>query len=229
MRLVVIIILSTVFVICSMLLCFCRPKTLKHFKLLSLNGTIDNHDYEVDEQLALIRVLRKGDRVLQLGGNIGTSCITASIAAKLDTNVCVEPCKELYDILEKNSRDYAVSAIHGVIGECTSVRLQNMDTANNHWGAFTSKDGSGEETPCHSLNSIRPQRGFSVLFADCEGCLPEFLEEYQNVLGDLRAIIYERDRAESVNYEVVDDFLRRNRFSCQAMDVSNPFHFICSK
>ena len=35
----------------------------------------------------------------------------------------------------------------------------------------------GQRVKCTPLSSVEPENGFNVLFADCEGCLPKFIEE----------------------------------------------------
>lgn len=72
------------------------------YTLKTANGTISNHKWEFSEQKALATVLKDGDRLLQLGGNAGASCITADKVAKLSANVCVEPSTNILPILRDN-------------------------------------------------------------------------------------------------------------------------------
>ena len=83
-------------------LCFFRhnDSLLPVYDLYDYNGNIiKNTEHEVSEQKILRDTIRTGDRVLQLGGNIGASCITASKINKLDKNDCVEPQSNLIPIL----------------------------------------------------------------------------------------------------------------------------------
>ncbi len=69
--------------------------------------------------------------------------------------------------------------------------------SNNDWGAYVSTDGSGQPISCAPLTAVSPDTGFDVLFADCEGCLPDFINTYKEEINtkhaNLRSVIYERD------------------------------------
>ena len=191
------------------------------FQLEDINGnTIENTSYEVSEQMNLQDVLRDGDAVLQLGGNIGTSCVFASKHKTLSKNVCVEPNSTVLNTLNKNTQGLGIDVFHGIIANnCDNMTLQGAgtDAGNNDWGAFVSTDGSGQPISCAPLTSVSPDIGFDVLFADCEGCLPDFIETYKEEINtkhpNLRSVIYERDG--QVDYSGVDSWLRENNFTCE--------------
>ena len=190
------------------------------FYLQDLNGqTICNTEYEVAEQVHLQEVIRDNDAVLQLGGNIGTSCIFASKHKKLSKNVCVEPSSKLINVLKKNTEGLDIDIVHGIIADnCDNLTLPGAgeDTNHNDWGAYVSTNGSGQPISCTSLSSVSPNTGFNVLFADCEGCLPEFINTYKEELNtkhpNLRTVIYERDG--NIGYGDVDEWLNDNNFEC---------------
>ena len=79
---------------------------------------------------------------------------------------------------------YYLKAIVGVRTNNTDMVLSNLKTA-------IEKDGE-----------------FNVLFADCEGCLPEFLKEYKDHNWEL--IIFEKDNANNVDYSIVETIAKRN-------------------
>ena len=65
--------------------------SLPIFNLHDVNeNLITNKDYELDEQILLYKYLDKNDSVLQLGANIGTSCILVDKVTE-GNNICVEP------------------------------------------------------------------------------------------------------------------------------------------
>ena len=83
----------------------------KHsFKLFTYNGPphksenlIMNYDYEVQEQALLNKYLLPDDRVLELGGNIGTSSILIDkILNNKKQHVTVEPNLDIVKTLERN-------------------------------------------------------------------------------------------------------------------------------
>ena len=191
------------------------------FTLEDINGNIiENTSYEVSEQINLQDVLRDGDSVLQLGGNIGTSCMFASKHKKLSKNVCVEPSSTILNTLQKNTQGLGIDIFHGIIADkCDNMTLQGAgtDTGHNDWGAYVSMDSLGQPISCTPLAAVSPNVGFDVLFADCEGCLPDFInvygEEIHTKHPNLRSVIYERDGA--VDYSGVDNWLSENNFKCE--------------
>ncbi len=196
---------------------------LPKYDLRTLSGsTIRNIDWELPEQEALHGLLRPGDAVLQLGGNIGASCVTAARAQTLAANVCVEPSDVLIPLLEQNCSKDAVEVVHGIVAEnCSGKRLSMLnDISENNYGAEITRSGDGQHVKCHSLATIAPKDGFTVLFADCEGCMPEFIDSYGADLQEkhrLRAIILERDGHAS--YAGVDKWLQSNGFRCEGDSV----------
>lgn len=225
------------------------PRTQKHFTtnkqvmqhnfvLSDLNGNhIKNSTYETDEQLGLGRVVKEGDIVLNLGGNIGTSCIYAS---KLKAHVkCVEPISELASLIRENVNanrddgDGQVDVIHGMITKSVEpmyIRC-NSDDGRNCVGATTSnKECDPTETGCSKVTNdsgVGWIENTNVLFSDCEGCLPAFIREYGSQLGNVEAVVYERDQGDDretpVDYSPVDQFLKENNFVCDG----NGFHETC--
>ena len=228
-------VVSFIIVIACIIVVICWETTvtttcMPHFSLTNLSGqVIRNVDFEFEEQKNLHKHLRDGDRVLQLGGNIGTSCITAALSANLKSNVCVEPSDRVFAVMERNVADYNVRPIHGIVSEaCDRKRLVNVkgDENNSNSSSHVVEGDIGEELRCHSLAALSPPGGFTVLFADCEGCLISFLDEYGDVIRThpMRVILYERDREHELDYSSVDDFMRRNGFT-----LGHGFHRICKR
>jgi FkbM family methyltransferase len=190
---------------------------------------INNLNYEVAEQKILKDTLKNGDRVLQLGGNIGTSCITAGKINNLKVNHCVEPQSFLTKILKNNiKKNYSnAEIIHGIISEdCKDMKISSND---GDLAAFTEKSSHGEKVFCHSLHSIKPENGYTYLFMDCEGCAPGFIQEYGKELSKhpIHTIVYEEDqgdRLDPVDYTPVNNFMKQNNFKCEGN-----FHKVCKK
>lgn len=192
------------------------------FEVETLDGDlIRNRDTEYSEQEILAEISRDGDRMLQLGANIGTSCITAARSAAVSPVVCVEPFGGLMDTLSRNTaKDPAIKLVHGVISSdvaaCANMR---MTEDSGGYGSRTAPDAPGSAVQCHSLSSVSPPGGFSVIFADCEGCFPGFLQEHAAELRTnhphLRAVVYERDYAEVADYGMVQRYLESEGFRCE--------------
>jgi len=198
------------------------------------NKNILNTSFELTEQNILLKTLIHGDRVLQVGGNIGTSCITANKIANLEINHCVEPQQHLLPILKYNIKQNNVNTtiIDGILTESTSDK--KMSTNDGDVGTFVSSgpvDNPSEKIKTYSLYDIKPDNGYTYLFADCEGCFPEFIKEYGDELSNhpIHTIVYEedqgnREKKEYVDYTPVNNFMKQNNYKC-----TGDFHKTCKK
>lgn len=178
---------------------------VEKFQVQRQNGQIvDNDKYEYEEQTMLLSFLREGDHVLQIGGNIGTSCIAAAkFPNKLAANICVEPSNgnlpTLKANIKRNNVEDGVHVLEGIVAEqCDgmTIPIENDPMKNdrplNVYG--TSQDVEKEQpVTCTSLNTLQKDYKFNVIAADCEGCFDSFLQTYHSVLTDLEVVIWERD------------------------------------
>jgi len=189
-----------------------------HFKLYNMkNEILDNTNWEYSEQLLMEKYLHKNDNILQLGGNIGASCIMADkILNKNNTNICVEPNAEIINTLDKNKKytNSNFTIIKGIITEEKNLKLftDNDSIDTNFWGSTISKN-KGININSFKLNTIPNINKINVLFADCEGCLEKFLDEYEFFLSQLRLIIYETDQAHMCDYNKIESILSNNKFN----------------
>lgn len=188
------------------------------FKLKNLkNKMISNKQYEVNEQALLYKYLDKNDSVLQLGGNIGTSCILVDKIIN-GNNICVEPNTGLIPLLKNNKElnNSKFVIIDGIISKKKNMMLVESNDENKY-GSFISKT-KGKIVKNYDYNELNKKYNFTVLFADCEGCLEQFFEEYPNSLNTLNKIIFERDRGDNCDYEKVINILIKNNFKYQEGD-----------
>ena len=85
-----------------------------------------------------------------------------------------------------------------------------MSSKHDHIGARTVTDASsGKKVKTGPL----PTTDFNVLFADYKKCFPSFLLEYEDKLAHVRLVIFERDHATTIDYNIVDKILKRNGFT----------------
>ena len=184
---------------------------------------IPNTSFEYTEQKMLTELLRDGDRVLQLGANIGTSCIAAEKSNELSYNICVEPSDNLQEVLHANlerNRVKNTEVVHGVLGrECAKQGRRyldaSFDTGNNDWARSVSQiqTPGGQEVKCFELEDIAKGRGLpDVIAADCEGCLPELVASYPELIRHARVLVFERDGA--ADYQNTFRQLNDEAFTC---------------
>ena len=92
------------------------------------------------------------------------------------------------------------------------MKLTNsINNDKNFWDSKMTKDGDIEVNSI-PLNKIKDVHKINVLFADCEGCLESFIDEYHSFLKQLRLIIYEADQTHICNYDKIKKILIENKF-----------------
>ena len=187
------------------------------FQLYNLAGKlINNTDWEYPEQLILKKYIKKTDNVLQLGGNLGASCICVDkITNKDSVNICVEPNFKVIDTLKKNksTNKCEFEILYGVISEDKNLKLSEEDQNKDGdlCGSKIIDDGTIDVTS-YSLKDVSNIDRINVLFADCEGCLESFFDEYEWFLKQLRLVIYEKDQLHICNYEKIEKLLEKHGF-----------------
>lgn len=177
--------------------------------LNSFEAYIPNIFWEPEEQYFLNKYLNKNDIVLQLGGNVGTSCIFVDkIVDQKDKQICVEPNLGIIKLLEENKtkNNSKFQIIDGAITNKTNIYLNDNGSDDIE---FTTTDKSTNiKLKTYRLDSLGD---FNVIFADCEGCLVEFIKEYPEVLTKVNKIIYERDNKD-VSYNYIENLFKENTF-----------------
>lgn len=99
-----------------------QGKSLPVFLLKDANGVYkQNYDWEYTEQLLAAEHVLPSDRVLMIGGNIGSACIAVDkiLATGSGSQACVEPNPALHAALEANrALNHArFRVVRGVIGD----------------------------------------------------------------------------------------------------------------
>jgi FkbM family methyltransferase len=183
------------------------------FELYNVEQTIiSNKNYELYEQVLLYKYLDKEDIVLQLGGNIGTSCILVDKLVKnKDKQICVEPNKDIIKTLEKNKNlnGSKFIIINSIIseGKCNFKKNELEGDDMKVGVTFTSNDSEiqhkSSEISCISYDEIEKiaNTKINTLFLDCEGCACSFLDQYDDKLVNINKIIIENDMKDICNYE----------------------------
>ena len=188
---------------------------LKEFEFYDINGNKHKNTVwgmEVEEQLALQKYLKKTDFILQLGGNIGLSCIMADRILNNNKNICVEPHPKVIPILEKN-KEFTKSKFSIIKGAITKKKnLKIKDTDVNFLASTVQKEGN-YSIQSIDLKTIPNIDKVNVLFADCEGCLCDFLEEYPKFIEQIRLVIFEQDMPKLCNYSNIKKILISNKFN----------------
>lgn len=177
------------------------------------NQQINHHKIESKEQNLAKEYVMPHDIVLELGARYGSvSCVVNNILDIKTNHVVVEPDDTVWECL-KNNQLHNNAQFHIVEG---------MIANNPH---TIVKDGyatkcitntlNSSYVNCFSITQIKQKYDidkFTVLIADCEGCLPLFLIENINILSELRLIIFETDDKSRIQYDTVFDLLDKYSF-----------------
>jgi len=173
------------------------------------NNVIDHKNVEELEQELAKRHIQPEDSVLELGARYGT--VSCTINRKLldkKNHVCVEPDEKVWGALEKNKKRNG--------GEFTIVKgfvsKKQMELSNDSYGS-SSKETEHSTIPSYPFEEIQEKAApFTVLIADCEGCLGPFMEEHPFLYTTLRMIQFERDQPHMCNYDTIIERLKEHNF-----------------
>lgn len=181
-----------------------------------INYAVPHLEYERDEQLLVARYVEQNDKVLELGARYGSvSCIINKILSNKLHQVSVEPDSTVWEVLEKNKKiNNCFFYIHKGI-----VSKKNYELKLNGYGStidLSNKLSNLQSitTDNISLEDLQNKYNitFNVLVADCEGFLELFLNENPFLYKQLNKIIFECDRGDICNYDLIKENLIKNNF-----------------
>ena len=159
------------------------PADMPHFFEKDMKGqTLDNQKYEEEEQAEMWLHTQKGYKYIQLGGNVGTSCIMGDkIMQKFEEELkkrgdklynsgkpgypnrkvqyCVEPVNAIKARLEQNQKDNGAmfTILNGIVGkDCSQVKIKDCppEDANNCWGESTTTGPAKADVKYQKVNCI---------------------------------------------------------------------------
>jgi FkbM family methyltransferase len=191
-------------------------RNLPRFTLLNMNGcSILNTSTELEEQQMLYAHVKACDRVLQLGGNIGTSCITVYKLLSENGrshNVCVEPSNIVLPTLQKNKdiNNAKFTILHGILTK--SDKELRLAEHGENLNASTITESEGSIVNKFVFSELNDHHKFNVIFADCEGCFPSFIDEFKDEFQHVETIIYEKDYESSKDYVSMEKTLKDLQF-----------------
>jgi hypothetical protein len=171
----------------------------------SEDGVIDHIKNERSEQLSAYYFIDSSDNVLELGTRYGTvSCL---LARKANRVVSLDPDLSAINYATINMINHGVyfESVHGIISNKPQI-------TKNQGYATTTEDAEYSEIPNYSISQLQEKYNiiFNTLVADCEGCLEKVIKE--NDLTNFTKILFEKDQADSCNYDYIFEYLENNGF-----------------
>jgi FkbM family methyltransferase len=187
----------------------------KHLSLYHRSFNNGGFELEYPEQLMVMRYLKEGDKVLEIGGNIGrTSNIIQTILTNPRNHVIMECDEETAKKLRFNLDQNGYTEVGIETYALSKSRLYNIG------GVPKPVDGDVPEglievpSICYSALCEKYGIDFDVLVADCEGSLYYIFGEDPGMLDRIHTVIMENDYTELSHKKAVDDILRGKGFRC---------------
>lgn len=177
-----------------------RHVTIDGLRLIAYRQDIPKHvsqmlvrgDYEYPERRAVARLLRKGDRVLEVGSCVGLVAMTAAKVVGAENVLTFEPNPAAAKVARENFalNKLPVELVNAAVGDRDGTL--DLRVAEGSWlGASARRQFEGRivATPMRSIEGVIGSFKPSVLVIDVEGMEEELLTACP--LDDVRALIVE--------------------------------------
>jgi FkbM family methyltransferase len=174
------------------------------------NELIDHKTEEIIEQYQAYQFIKPDDIVLELGGRYGSvSVVINKLVNDKKSHVVVEPDLNVIPTLKKNLDAHQCNC--EILPKYISNK--NKKIVKQGYGTFIEdSDEPNDQGISYSDFKLKYPQKFNVLIADCEGCLQEFLEIMGDDFSNLNKVIFEQDRGEMCNYELIKNKLIQSGF-----------------
>jgi len=164
--------------------------------------------WERPEQLDAIQYLKPHHRVLEVGGCYGvTSCVINHLLEDPTKHLVVEPRDCVIPAIQVNrdSHKAQFQTFHGAISR-TPLRVKDAS-------CFPCSEADAT-VKTKTLEEIEASTGidFNALVIDCEGCIPQLLQENPALLTKLEIVLMEEDRPDIADYKLVYKLMEENNF-----------------
>uniref|UniRef100_A0A6C0JIK4 Methyltransferase FkbM domain-containing protein n=1 Tax=viral metagenome TaxID=1070528 RepID=A0A6C0JIK4_9ZZZZ len=159
------------------------------------NNIIDHKNIERDEQEMAYEYIEPDDVVLELGGRYGT--VSNVINHKLNNkthHVVIEPDSIVIPALTKNKQQFQYYI------ENSYISNKNKKIVGDGYGKMMIDSDETNNKITYSEFKEKYPLKFNVIVADCEGCLPEFLDIMGDDLNNIKKIIFEADQPDMCDY-----------------------------
>eukprot|EP00931_Biecheleriopsis_adriatica_P061281 TRINITY_DN36841_c0_g1_i1.p1 TRINITY_DN36841_c0_g1~~TRINITY_DN36841_c0_g1_i1.p1 ORF type:complete len:465 (+),score=18.30 TRINITY_DN36841_c0_g1_i1:144-1397(+) len=155
-----------------------------------VSKTVPHMRWELREQLLLYLTLQPGDRVLNVGGGAGATCILASkLVGRAGNVVCVDPNEQHMDLIKQNSRRNSDPSAANLILVEGVVQPIGLPCGGDHSEANPVPVPKCFGAELFTLNSSMP---FTVLFIDCDGCMSSAWFSAENLFRT-RVVVWETE------------------------------------
>lgn len=162
------------------------------------NNIIDHKNIERDEQEMAYDHIEPDDIVLEFGARYGT--VSNVINHKLNNkknHVVIEPDSIVIPALKKNRQKYEYYI------ENSYISNKNKKLTGDGYGKMMVDSDEPNNKITYNEFKLKYPLKFNVIVADCEGCLPDFLNIMGDDLNDVNKILFEADQLDIKQYDVL--------------------------
>jgi hypothetical protein len=172
-----------------------------HSKMTLIHGSFDD---EYPEQVMAVMFIKKNDRVLELGGNLGrNSCVIGSLLKNSSNLVVLESDSNIANLLKEN-RDH-----NNLLFRIEDSALSKVPLIQSGWNTTPSEivipGYFRVKTISYAHLKKKYNIKFNVLVADCEGALYYIFRDDESILDDIDTAIVENDYTDYSHYEEVKE------------------------
>lgn len=167
---------------------------------------------EIPEQIVSVGYIDPEDRVVEFGGSIGrNSCVINSLLKNRRMHVVVEPSRAEIATLERNRR------ANGLLFSIENSALSRRPLYSIGWRTSPTCERGALPVPVLHWSEFRKKYegiDFNTIVADCEGTLPDMIEDFPQMLTGITKILIEHDFITQEKYERFHEQMRTNHFTC---------------
>lgn len=183
---------------------------------------------ELPEQELIFRYVNSNAKVLEIGGNIGSSSIVISkILNNPKNHVVLESDPNIARELMKNkvANDCGFHIVNAALSE--TPMIQNEWITKNVNATDTPVPSGWKHIPTITYEKLKQKYpiDFDTLVADCEGCLGTIFGSYPFILDKIHTLIIEND-SEFIDTEMtksIKSFIQSKGFrSVECRDLPDP-------
>jgi FkbM family methyltransferase len=197
---------------------------LLHQNIKIIYGSLND---EYDEQLMALLFIDKNCKVLEIGGNIGrNSCIISSILSDSKNLVVLESdpvsSKKLEENRNLNNFDFQI--------ENSALSLDQLYQCG--WVTYKTQIPMSKPIKCIKYNELlnKYKIDFDTLVLDCEGAFYYILNDFPEILNNIKLIIVENDYTQYEHFISVHKILEKNKFiNIYTKELELPVKMVCKK
>ncbi|MEA3417405.1 MAG: FkbM family methyltransferase [Thermodesulfobacteriota bacterium] len=180
-------------------------------KNLTTYVLLEQSDWFEDEIALFREMVRPGDRILDLGANVGVYSISAALRTGSEGRVIsVEPCSETLKLLDRSAAAFDNMMVMNIaVGEKSGRGYLELDSAPE-FNKVRAGEGHGQAVNITSVDELAERVGidrFDLIKIDVEGYEIPVLRGAKKIIKEGNPIIfYEVTDGSGVNMKLVDAF-----------------------